>query len=76
MSKQARPIIEALGAEAIQSRIGVGEHMIRHAKSTGKFPSSWYDLIERMCVDAGIRCPRSAFKWKQPADSEKREDAA
>lgn len=64
MEKPSVIIIDALGADRIEARLGVTSHMIRYARSTGSFPASWYDTIERMCAEEGVRCPRSAFNWK------------
>lgn len=61
-------IVDTLTAEAICSDLGVSSHMIRHARTTGVFPASWYDAIARKCEFVGIPCPRSAFNWKRLAN--------
>lgn len=57
-------IINALGAETIQQLCGVGEFSIRAAKRDGRFPASWFDLIDTECAKRGIKCPRSLFAFK------------
>lgn len=69
MSKHAvHHIIDTLTPDAICADLGVSSHMIRHARTTGVFPSSWYDRIFEMCSAIGIPCPRSAFNWKRSAN--------
>ena len=57
-------IIETLGDDAITARLGVTERAVRSAKSHRLFPALWFDQIDRMCMDAGIPCPRAAFNWR------------
>jgi hypothetical protein len=76
MSKAAvRHIADTLGAEAIQSQLGVTHRALRHARSIGYFPAAWFAGLEAMCLAAGIDCPRSAFSFKvaenMPADVER-----
>lgn len=69
MNKSAvHHIIDALTPETICSDLGVSSHMIRHARTTGVFPASWYDTIAKRCDATGTPCPRSAFNWKRPAN--------
>lgn len=51
------------------SRLGVSFHMIRYARTSGVFPASWYNDIDKMSRDAGIDCPRSLFNWKSAANN-------
>lgn len=67
--KPVHQIIDALTPEAIMARLGVSFHMIRHARTSGMFPASWYDDIEKMSRKAGIDCPRSLFNWKTSANN-------
>lgn len=70
MNKRAvHHITDTLGGDVICTALGVSSHMVRHARTTGQFPSSWYDPIFEMCNVVGIPCPRSAFKWKQLANN-------
>jgi len=63
-NKPVHQIIETLTPDAIMARLGVSFHMIRYARTSGVFPASWYDDIEKMSRDAGIDCPRDLFNWK------------
>ncbi|WP_276716917.1 hypothetical protein [Pseudooceanicola nitratireducens] len=68
MNKPAvQNIIDTIGQEAICVRLGISDHAVRHAKTTGSFAALWYDAIDQMCIEAGIPCPRSAFNFKSPA---------
>jgi len=60
-------ITDTLGADAICAALDVTPHSIRHARTTGLFPASWYDALYSMCDEIGIPCPRSAFNWKAAA---------
>ena len=67
MTNHARTIIDALGREAIRSKVDVTEHSIKAARFKGTFPASWYLQIDRMCAEAGIECPPEAFNFKSSA---------
>jgi hypothetical protein len=60
-------ITDALGAEAITGRLGVTGHSVRHARTTGVFPASWYGPLSGMCAEVGVSCPLEAFNWKSPS---------
>lgn len=65
MSKAAvTHIIDTLGSDRLQNALGVSRHSIKNARWEGVFPSAWFNMIEALCVDAGIECPRHAFRWK------------
>lgn len=73
MNKPAiKNITRTLGDDAICAALGVTHHSIRGARSTGLFPSSWFDKLEAMCIQAGIPCPRNAFNWKAAAKKSSR----
>jgi hypothetical protein len=61
--KLVHHIIDTLTPDAIMARLDVSFHMIRYARSSGVFPSGWYDDIDKMCRDAGLECPRNLFNW-------------
>ena len=68
MNKPAiKNITRTLGDDAISAALGVTQHSIRGARSTGLFPASWYDTLQSMCIEVGIPCPRNAFNWKAAA---------
>jgi hypothetical protein len=62
-------ITDTLTAPAIMARLGVSSHMIRHARTTGVFPASWYAPVKAMADEVGIPCPLSAFNWKATGDA-------
>lgn len=61
-------ITKTLTPEAIMERLGVSFHMIRHARTTGAFPASWYRQMKDMCDEVGIPCPLTAFNWRPSAN--------
>lgn len=60
-------IIKTLGADAISDFLGVSSHSVRYAKTTGRFPASWYDPLDDFCIEVGIPCPRAAFNFRRAA---------
>ena len=60
-------ILNILGADTVQAKFGVSEFSIKHARSSGRFPASWYGEISKMCADNGIDCPMRAFNFKSPS---------
>ncbi len=69
-------ITDALGVEAITKKLGVTRHSVRHARTTGLFPASWYAPLLAMCGDVGVDCPIEAFNWKSPASTLEHERGA
>lgn len=63
--KSTQDIIAELGADTIQHLCGVGEFSIRAAKREGRFPASWFALIDAECTRRGIDCPRTLFAFKE-----------
>ncbi len=61
--------IDALGEEEICAAVGVGHHSIRGARTTGKFSAHWFDVIEQMCLEKGMNCPRNLFTFKSPSNA-------
>ena len=59
-------IIKCLGASRIAEAIGVAENAVSMAKGRKKFPPSWYDVLDAMCAERGIDCPRELFNFKSP----------
>ncbi|WP_145398566.1 hypothetical protein [Paracoccus sulfuroxidans] len=65
MNKPAvHQITDTLGADAICAALNVTSHSVRGARTSGVFPASWYDVLQSMCIEMGIPCPRNAFNWK------------
>jgi len=37
----------------------------------GSFPASWYAVIEELCEEDGVSCPKNLFAFRQPASEAK-----
>jgi len=66
MTKNAREIIEAVGAGNICERLGVSHHSVRAAKTAGTFPASWFMWMRSLCDEHHVECPMEAFNWRSP----------
>ncbi len=44
--------------------LGVGATAISNSVVSGKFPPSWFVVMQALCKDAGIECPPSLFGMK------------
>lgn len=64
MRSHVHRIVDAIGSEVVQERLGVGEFSIRSAKRQRKFPALWYAELSAMCAELGVECPLDAFYWK------------
>lgn len=62
-------ICEAVGRQRISKEVGVGLTAVSNAAVTGKFPASWFDVVERLCIAKGVECPRSSFSFKEKEDA-------
>lgn len=70
MEKATVPyIVSNLGAESVAAVLGVSVHSVRKAVENRAFPASWYDVMDAICVDRGIECPRTLFNFKAPSAS-------
>jgi hypothetical protein len=69
MDNLTREIIKKVGADAICRTVGVTKHSVRHAATTGVFPSSWYKPLSDLCAEKGVSCSIDAFNWKSPSAS-------
>lgn len=57
-------IVQTLGRENIESRLGVSKYSLFAAKRDRLFPAAWFDVLDEMCRERGIECPRSAFRFR------------
>lgn len=67
MSKQpenVRAFFERLGRPRIWAETGIRQQELWRAAKKNEIPSSWYDAIEKLCIDDGIDCPRRFFNFK------------
>lgn len=44
--------------------LGVGATAVSNSVVSGKFPPSWFVVMQALCKDAGIECPPSLFGMK------------
>ena len=68
MSK-VKDILTQLGEDEVREALGVSTHSIAAAKRERRFPSNWFAVIERMCVEEGIPCPRNLFAFRSGKDA-------
>lgn len=63
--ENSKALIKAIGAANIKAALGVKDGSIVKARREG-IPALWFDVMDQMCADMGIECPRSAFNFKNP----------
>lgn len=61
-------LIDALGADRIAAAVGASAKTVTNKRFEPSLPASWFDAIEKLCVDDGRPCPRAAFAWASPFD--------
>ncbi|GAA6196668.1 hypothetical protein NBRC116598_21120 [Pseudophaeobacter arcticus] len=49
--------------------LGIKPAAISNAVSDGKFPSSWFEAVERECDRLGVDCPTDLFSFKRSSNS-------
>ena len=57
-------IVSHFTAKRLTVIFDVSDHMIRHIRTTGAFPGSWFNPLKILCEAEGIECPADAFTWK------------
>lgn len=62
MNDDAHKIISTLGRAEIALAVGRSEASVKLAITKGMSPS-WYSVVEEMCAQVGIACPRGAFNF-------------
>ena len=63
----ARQIIDALGRGVIAVHLGISHPSVSNAYDANMMPANWFCVVESLCLEAGIECPRRAFRFR--ADS-------
>lgn len=63
MKSEVRRLTEQIGSEKLQAALGVSEYSIRHARTTGRFPASWFTVVRDLC---GGECSEELFNFKIP----------
>ena len=64
----AKEITSAIGQDVVMSALGVSHHSITNARTKGRFPASWFFIMNDLCSGAGIDCPMSVFNWRKPSE--------
>jgi hypothetical protein len=62
-------ITDKIGPDTLARELGVTLHSVRHARTTGLFPASWYGPLLGLCAERDIECPLEAFNWRSPSSS-------
>lgn len=65
MEQITHTIIKTLTSARIEAALGVSSHAVRKAYQDRRFPASWFDVMEKLCADNGLTCPRKAFNFKE-----------
>ena len=63
-SQLAKQVAKAVGRSRMAEALDVGPTMISKAVVAGKFPPSWFLVMQSLCSDADIKCPPSLFGMK------------
>ena len=63
--ENSKALIKTIGAPNIKAALGVTDGSIRKARREG-IPALWFAVMDQMCADMGIDCPKSAFNFKNP----------
>lgn len=72
-------ICDALGRRRIAVAVGVKLTSVSNAVTAGIFPARWFDVIDGLCREASLDCPRTLFAFvrsSETADPTTSEDAA
>ena len=62
--KTCNEIIDKLTPDAMVSRLSLTKHSIARAKDRREMPASWFVVVDAMCIEKGIHCPRDFFSFK------------
>lgn len=57
-------IADAVGRSKMSEALNVGATAVSKAVVSGKFPPSWFLVMQSLCRDIGIDCPPSLFGMK------------
>ena len=65
MLKTTKDVIRALGEERMRVGLGLKNgSAIRVRVGEGTFPADWLDVLEKMCAEKGLNCPRELFNMR------------
>lgn len=60
---KVKEITDAIGNE-LPDALDVKPRSVRAAREFGVFPASWFNVVEHLCEENGIECPRDAFNFR------------
>lgn len=61
----------ALGRAALARRLGVVVTAVNNAVARGKFPCSWYLVVNAMAAERGLECSDEMFSMVPPNASKR-----
>lgn len=56
-------ICETLGRRTVAEAIGVRLTSVSNAIVDGRFPARWFDVVDRLCAQRELPCPRRLFTF-------------
>lgn len=60
-------ICDALGRAKIAARIGCKVTAVSNCVTPNQFPAQWYVILEEMCREHDMTCPRKLFSFRREA---------
>lgn len=61
-----RSIIDALGRRQFLMRSGLSKQALIRPFAENQFPANWFQILDEMCAERGIDCPRDLFAFRRP----------
>ena len=61
---EAREIVDLIGRDALASDLGVLAKTVGIAAATGRFPASWYIVVNAAAARHGAQVPLCLFSFK------------
>jgi len=61
----AREIVDLIGRDALASDLGVLTKTVSIAAAAGRFPASWYIVINAAAAKHGAQVPLGLFRFKR-----------
>ncbi|KZL01583.1 hypothetical protein PsAD5_00505 [Pseudovibrio sp. Ad5] len=64
MNKRIKQTFDVVGRTTLKSKLGVSDKALFAACARG-IPASWFDVLDELAKEKGLRVPRSLFNWKR-----------
>lgn len=61
-----RSIIDAIGRRQFLTRSGLSKQALIRPFAENQFPANWFQILDEMCAERGIDCPRVLFAFRRP----------